>query len=86
MELVVVEAKMSQLSMIRRHLEEGRSIDPMEALREYGCYRLGAIIFILRREGLNISTRLQCHKNKFGYTTHYAIYKLETEENKKCSI
>ena len=77
MELVVVEAKMTQLSMIRRHLEEGRSIDPMEALREYGCYRLGAIIFLLRNEGMNISTKLQHHKNRFGHTTHYAIYKLE---------
>ena len=68
---------MSQMKMIRRHLLEGHSIDPMEALREYGCYRLGAIIHVLRKkEGLNISTRLVCHKNKYGYTSHYAVYKL----------
>lgn len=72
-----MEAKMTQMNMIRRHLKEGRPIDPMEALREYGCYRLGAIIFNLRQEGLQISTELQFHKNKYGHTTHYAIYKLE---------
>lgn len=74
-----MDAKISQLEMIRRHLQEGRSIDPMEALREYGCYRLGAIIFLFRREGFNISTKLQYHKNKYGYTSHYAIYKLVNE-------
>lgn len=74
-----MEAKISQLKMIRSHLEEGKPIDPMEALREYGCYRLGAIIFLLRKEGFNISTKLQYHKNKYGYTSHYAIYKLVNE-------
>jgi hypothetical protein len=69
--------QMSQKEMVLRHLKEGRPIDPMEALREYGCYRLGAIIFLLRGEGYNISTRLVCHKNKYGHTTHYAIYKME---------
>lgn len=72
-----MNTKISQLSMIRSHLQEGKSIDPMEALREYGCYRLGAIIHVLRKnEGLNISTRLVFHKNKYGYTSHYAIYRL----------
>lgn len=74
-----MELKMSQMSMIRRHLQEGKSIDPMEALREYGCYRLGAIIYRLRREGYEISTKLICHKNKYGFTTHYAVYKMIKE-------
>ena len=76
-----MDAKMSQLKMIRKHLEEGRPIDPMEALKEYGCYRLGAIIHLLRREGYTISTDLVFHKNRFGYTSRYAIYKLVTKEN-----
>ena len=74
-----MDAKMTQMEMIRRHLHEGKSIDPMEALKEYGCYRLGAIIHMLRKEGYCISTRLQYHKNKYGYTSHYAIYKLVNE-------
>lgn len=76
-----MEAKISQLKMIRSHLEEGKPIDPMEALREYGCYRLGAIIHMLRKEGYKISTNLVFHKNKYGYTSHYAIYKLISKEN-----
>ena len=70
---------MTQKQMILRHLLEGNPIDPMESLREYGCYRLGAVIHILRKEGHLISTKLVYHKNKYGYTTHYAIYKLIKE-------
>lgn len=70
---------MSQKEMILRHLLEGKPIDPIESLREYGCYRLGAVIHTLRNEGYLISTKLACHKNKYGHTTHYAIYKLIKE-------
>lgn len=31
--------------------------EPLSALREYGCYRLGARIADLRREGYNITTQ-----------------------------
>ena len=48
-----------QLSKIRQHLLDGKTITPMEALNLYGCYHLSAIICILRRdEGLPIHTIL----------------------------
>lgn len=68
---------MSQKEMVLKHLKEGKEITPLEALKEYGSLRLGAIIFDLRKEGYNISTRLTNFKNKYGHTTQYAIYKLE---------
>ncbi len=49
---------MSQLAEIRAHLEAGAPLTPIGALAEYGCFRLGARIHELRREGLAIETEL----------------------------
>jgi hypothetical protein len=38
----------TQLRLIRRHLLAGNTITPAEALRLCGCFRLSAIIYILR--------------------------------------
>lgn len=48
----------SQNRLIRCHLESGRSITALEALYEYGCFRLSARIYDLRRQGLNITAKL----------------------------
>lgn len=41
---------------IKQHLLDYGHITPMIALNEYGCYRLGARIYDLRNEGMNIKT------------------------------
>lgn len=51
-----MESFKSQKEVILEHLKQFGSIDPLTALKEYGCYRLGARISDLRREGLNIKT------------------------------
>lgn len=51
-----MESFKSQKEVILEHLKRFGSIDPLTALKEYGCYRLGARISDLRREGLNIKT------------------------------
>lgn len=48
----------TQMKQIRKHLESGKSITPLEALRLYGCFRLGARIYDLRAEGMTIETNL----------------------------
>lgn len=50
----------SQNSNIKKHLEEGKSITALEALKLYGCFRLGARIHDLKRmfPGLNIDSKL----------------------------
>ena len=40
----------SQRSIIRTHLLAGKSITPIEALNLCGCFRLSAVIHILRHE------------------------------------
>jgi len=48
----------SQNERIKQHLEMGRSITPLAALRLYGCLRLGARIYDLKRKrGMEIAPR-----------------------------
>ena len=48
----------TQTKQIRKHLESGRTLTPIDALNLYGCFRLGARIFDLRDEGMNIETEM----------------------------
>ncbi len=47
----------TQKQQILAHLQGGRTITPLEALRLYGCFRLGARIWDLRRAGYEIASR-----------------------------
>ena len=55
---------MTQTEMIRAHLLEGKSITPLDALSEYGCFRLAARIDELRKEGLHINTEKETRNGK----------------------
>lgn len=48
---------MSQQSRVLRHLKRG-ALDPLTALRRYGCFRLGARIYELKRKGHQIVSEL----------------------------
>lgn len=50
------ENRITQKKLIHEHLKRYDSIEPMTALREYGCYRLSGRISELRSEGINIRT------------------------------
>ena len=54
----------SQNLQIRRHLESGKIITPLEALRRYDCLRLGARICDLRRDGLPVKTEIKRNGRK----------------------
>ncbi len=41
---------MGQKERIYQALRKGRTLTPHDALKEFGCFRLGARIFELRRE------------------------------------
>ena len=62
---------MSQEDQIREWLEAGNAITPLGALRMFGCMRLSARIYDLRRTGMEISaTTVKSSNGK-----HYASYK-----------
>jgi len=66
---------MTQTDMILRHMQTFGSITSVEALKEYGCFRLAARIADLR-QSYNIETRNVESKNKFGKTVRFAEYRL----------
>jgi hypothetical protein len=63
--------KLSQSQQILDHLRMNGSITPLVAMRKYGCLRLGARIYDLKREGHPISMSIIERNGK-----HYAEYKL----------
>ncbi|NRB03666.1 MAG: hypothetical protein HRU30_10435 [Rhodobacteraceae bacterium] len=62
----------TQTQQILDHLQSGKSITPIEALNEYGCFRLGARIYDLRKDGHSIEKDMvQTPKG-----THVARYRM----------
>lgn len=55
---------MSQSDMILAHLQAGESITPMEALKEYGIFRLAARIRDIREAGHDVQTVMEGEGDK----------------------
>ena len=55
--LTMTNEATSQNKGILAYLQSGKSITPIEALKEFGCFRLSARIFDLRAMGHNIKTK-----------------------------
>jgi hypothetical protein len=66
----------SQCDEILAHLESGKPITPMEALRLYGVARLGARIWDLGRQGHSIRRELVTVRKHNGKTARVASYTL----------
>ena len=66
-----VHREESQSGRILKHMQEGYGITPITALNKYGCFRLAAVVFNLKREGHNIRTTIIKENNK-----KFARYKL----------
>lgn len=64
----------TQKQMILKWLETGEPITPLEALREFGCFRLGGRIKDLRNEGYPIVTEMVTQGKKT-----FAKYSLQYE-------
>ena len=58
----VVEVK-SQKELIREYLKKGKRITPLETLKKFGCFRLGARIYELKKE-MDIHSRLVTKNGK----------------------
>ena len=49
---------LTKKARVKAHLEIWGSITPLEALHEYGSFRLSAIIYVLKREGMMVDTEM----------------------------
>ena len=67
----------SRYDMVFNHLVKHGSINTMEAIKNYGILRLGAIIFNLREGGVNIQTGVHVFTNKNGRKSTVAKYVLQ---------
>ena len=64
----------SQEDAVLNHMEQHGSITSLEAIELYGCTRLSAKIYDLKRAGKNIIKKMEKAKNRFGHTVAYARY------------
>ena len=68
--------KQTQMSSIREYLENGNSITSMQAYQMFGCTRLSAKIFDMRKSGMKIQTEMIDCVTRYGRTTQCARYTL----------
>ena len=58
------ERIVTQIGQIKEYLLAGNSITPIEALNMFGAFRLAAIVFTLKEQGLNIKTDIISKDNR----------------------
>ena len=68
--------KQTQIDWVRQTLSSGHRITPYDAYVSRGIMRLGAIIYDLRKEGVDIATEIIAVPNRYGETCHVAEYRL----------
>ena len=73
-------AKMTQCDRILRHMKDYGSIDPMVAIKEYGCMRLASRIADLKGMGHDIVAERTKGKNRYDEPTSYCTYRLAHKE------
>ena len=66
----------SKTQDVLNHLKVYGSISQMEAVEYYNLYRLGSVIFSLRKRGYNIATEDIPFTSKYGIKGSYAKYHL----------
>ena len=68
--------KQTQCERIIRHLIDHGEIDSRTAMLEYGIYRLASRISDLKKLGYKFDITFDSRKNRYGETTHFAVYRL----------
>lgn len=70
--------KTTHADRVEQYLRDKGSITSWEAIQQFGITRLSAVIYTLRYErNLNISTRFETIKNRYGDNISFARYVLE---------
>lgn len=65
-----------QQQMIKEALEQGRTLTPLDALEEFGCFKLATRIGeLVRQHGLKIEKKMLMGDNG----KHFMSYKLKKE-------
>lgn len=67
---------MTQKEKILKHITDYGSITSLEAVSEYGIMRLASRISDLKKDGVNINTKFETSKNRYGEKVNYARYSI----------
>ena len=63
----------TQEQQVLNHLKQGKTITPIEALEQHGCFRLSAVILKLRKSGYEIVTHHERNTNNAGTHARYEL-------------
>lgn len=67
-----MERRESQRVQIQKWLNDGHFITPIMALQMFDCFRLSAIIYVLKNGyGMNIETEIVYNENGKRYAKYY---------------
>ncbi len=77
------ETRKNQMSAIKAHLKQRKSITSMQAFELYGCTRLSAKIFNLRKAGWVIDSVPQVGETRYGDTCQYVKYRYVSSPDSK---
>ena len=66
----------AQTDRLRQHLMAGKAINPLEAWRTLGIYRLAARVHDLRKEGVDVRSEFVKVTNQFGEPCRVKQYRL----------
>ena len=64
---------MSQVKQLKKHLDDGKLITPLDALMEYGIFRLAARIKDLRDSGMKIVTDMVEDESGKKYAEYFKV-------------
>lgn len=70
---------MTQCEMILRYMQDEGGITPWEAMKEFGCMRLTARIYDLKRRGVAVRREMVSDRNRYGKRVQYARYSVLEE-------
>lgn len=70
---------MNQESTVLEHLQAGRSLTQLQAAREFGCLRLAARIYLLRKAGYRIEDEWE--QSSTNPKKKWKRYHLEMEQS-----
>ena len=77
---IVIQKEVStqaQTERLLKCLEEGRTINPLEAWMRLGIYRLSARIFDLRQRGISVSGEIVPVLNQYGEKCRVKQYQID---------
>jgi hypothetical protein len=75
----VFKKKKTGIQNIQAYLESGRSITALEALSNFGIFRLASAIEVLRKRGMSIETEMKEDPNGKAYARYTLVVPVEAE-------